>query len=621
MVYCSYIVMKTVMIYKKSIILLFFIVIFAYMMVINFNMPLWADDWGSSDITNILKSVYLIYFHWSGRIAPYFLGGLFSFNNTLSLGVFNIFNSLFFVALIYFIFLLAYSRKPKNLGDLAALLLIFGLVWFMPVTFGEVVLWKSASTVYLWSITATLIFIYPYKKLLEYENIISDNFVNRVLFLIIGALLGTCLENLSLAICFILICILCYKKKKGGSIVGWAYAGVSGYILGTIVLIAAPGNYARLDAAHKIIRLSLLQKGFLLSGQMILHFLPFIFLCIIIFALRCKLKQKNNCHELKWFYFFLVLTFLSAVIMGGAPGALFYGRTTFISDVFAIIAVISLMRIDGNKYFKRVVFLLVIIVLSVQIFDMVKTYRFYNQLHYQVVQRENLIKAMGPYNKNISIAPIYFSRQITTFNTSNIINIRRLYASDITSDSVDWRNSLFGKYYDLSSVKLVPDLIFSNTLPKTKTNAKFPYKVVVRDNKIYYINTTTSCDKIKNKQNFLLNVYPRNWFSNKLYIISEIFDLQEKKNKIKSIIRANKNPLAIFDPKLWLNWQEMKSNFNNFDFTWNEAKRVTVLTNDFHVDDNVCVLVAYLPSYSVDSIETGQVKNNKQVWETIIQIN
>lgn len=48
-------------------------------------------------------------------------------------------------------------------------------------------------------------------------------------------------------------------------------------------------------------------------------------------------------------------------------------------------------------------------------------------------------------------------------------------------------------------------------------------------NKIYYISNISSCDKLKNKQDFLLNVYPKNWVDNKLYVVNMDFNLREKK--------------------------------------------------------------------------------------------
>lgn len=600
------------------------------MLVINSCVPLWADDWGRlayhSNLINVLKNIYASYFNWSGCILPIFFIGLFPLKDAVNINVFNIFNSLFFISLIYSIFFLVYSRKPKNLGDFAVLLLIFALLWFMPVAFGEVILWKMVSSGIMWSLTMTLIFIYQYKKLLENKSKMPDNLISRAIFFITGMLFGTCVQNLVLTISILLVGILGYQKVKKKKIPGWAYTGTGGYVLGTIISIMAPGNYVRVRAARELpyAQLPLLQKIFLLTGQMVVHFLPFVILYLIIFVLRYKFKQKNDCGELRWFYLFLGLALLSAVIMGGAPGALFYGRTTFVSDIFAIVAAVSLIPVDNKKVTKVIWLLLGLIILPLQIYDMVKTYKFYHQLHDQILRRHFLIQAAATYNKNIPVAPIYFSRQINTFNISNSINTNRLFSCDITTDPSQWRNANYYKYYFAErfpnhTIKLVPDLIFSDPISQPIVDTKMPFTVTMYGNKIYYINKSTSCNDVRNKQDFWLKVYPKSWLDNKLYAISESFNLQEKKQQMRFLLAAHKNPAAIFDSKLWFNWQDMKSNFNDFSFTWDGAKRATVLTRDFRSVNNMCVIVDYLPDYSIDHIETGQIKNGRLLWKTIVK--
>lgn len=611
--------------YKRFFIVLFFVIIFIYMVAINSYVPLLGDDWlrlSHSSIKDVLHFVYYIYLHWSGRIVTYFLSSFFPLNNKFNISFFNILNSLFFVVLIDCIFLLAYSRFPKNLSDLIILSLILSAMWFIPISLGEVIFWKAGSSVYLWSITMTLMFVYPYKRLLEGQNQISDNLISRMAFFIIGALLATGLENLSLTFCVIFISVLYYRRIKKRNITGWAYTGICGYILGTIVLMVAPGNYARLRVSHVIsyFHPSLLQKTFLFSGQIVVHFLPFAILYLAIFILRYKFKQKTSYRELGVFYFFLVISLLSAVIMWGAPGALFYGRVTFVSDIFAVIAMVSLIPIDGKNLLRKIFLLFTILIaLPLQIFDMLETYKFYRQLHDQVVQREGLIKAMAQHNKNLSVAPIYFSRQLNTFNLSGEINNYRFFASDITPDSTRGGSLSARMYYNLDSIKLIPDLLFNDTLPIIKTATKLPFIITLQDNKIYYINLTSSCDNLKNKKDILLRVYPKRWQDNKFYAINQIFSLQDNRQKIKDLLTAHKSPMYFLNPKIWINWHEMFSNFNDLSFTWSEAKRAMIITRDFQPVNNVCVIVDYLPHYLIDHIETGQVKNIKQPWRTVLQ--
>jgi len=230
---------------------------------------------------------------------------------------------------------------------------------------------------------------------------------------------------------------------------------------------------------------------------------------------------------------------------------------------------------------------------------------------------------MAPHSKKILVAPIYISHLINTFDKGNCINTGRLFVGDITSlDINNWRNSSAAKYYNLhsNSIALTPDVIFSESLPSTISNPKTPFDVTVYDHKIYYINTSKSCDSAS-KADFFVKVYPKHWYSNKLYYLDEFFDLQTRKAQMKKLYLVNKNIAFMLDSKAWFglrDWHEIKSNSNNFDFTWESAYRATVLTNDFKPVANVCAIVVYLPDYAIDHIETGQIKNGSQLWKVII---
>lgn len=442
--------------HKQIIFSLFFGFLFVYGLAINFHMALWADDFGRSltdhNMFAIIQNIYKTYFHWSGRITVMFLTHLFLLKNTITPLLFNILNSAIFIALIYSMFLLAYNKTPHEFEDLVKLIFILAVTWFIPTKIGEVVFWKTGAIGYLWPITVSLYFLYPYKRLTEEKNIIHDNFLTIMGLFLLGLLLGMCLENLSTALCMVLSVITIYCKKNGTKNMRWAYAGLIGQITGTLLLLTAPGNFVRIKASAN--SMDFFIKSLIFMEKVVVHFLPFIILSLLLIKLLKKYDQPKYKQQLKQYYFFLSISLLLTFAMFGAPGAWFSGRATFASDIYIIIAIAALVTSSHwhkEKFSKIILF----VCLPLLIFDMCRTYNFYQIVWQQVKAREMIIaKSLANGIKDVTVPPIYYSEEYNTLNGNNTISSYRFFVSDFKENPTDDINITVSDYYHLNSIKL-----------------------------------------------------------------------------------------------------------------------------------------------------------------------
>ena len=135
--------------------IVFLIVIGGFVFLFNKWTPLFCDDWiynfiyGTQtqiqSLSDVVYSQYIHYFKVNGRLFPHFFIQL--FDGLLGKGIFNIVNTLFFVA---FLVLLSYTLKDafKSFFVSSVLALIF--IFLLLPGFNNCFLWLSGSCNYLW---------------------------------------------------------------------------------------------------------------------------------------------------------------------------------------------------------------------------------------------------------------------------------------------------------------------------------------------------------------------------------------------------------------------------------------------------------------------------------------
>lgn len=258
------------------------IFIFAVMFALNYEMPLHRDDYDYSmiwktgehinSLSDVFDSTYKHYLLHGGRAVTVFCLGLFLWLGKLPFDVVNAGLFTLLVVLIYF-----HARRSLKIFDEPGILAATGiLAWLSFPHFGEVAIWKSGSTVYLWSGVIAAIFLLPYNLKLSGALKIGDSKIFAAGMFLLGILAGCSVENLGLTVTVVSggIAIYFFNKNKFHL---WTGAGAFGSLLGLIALIAAPGNYVRYDDqnAGKGI-LNHIGNQFAGNGEMLLYLLPVI---------------------------------------------------------------------------------------------------------------------------------------------------------------------------------------------------------------------------------------------------------------------------------------------------------------------------------------------------------
>lgn len=267
------------------------IFIFAVMFALNYLMPLHRDDYDYSmiwktgehlnSLADVFDSTWRHYFLHGGRFFSVFCLNLFLWLGKIPFDVANAAMFAVLIVLIYF-----HARRKLKLDNEFGILATTGiLAWLSFPHFGEVAIWKSGSTVYLWSAVPAAIFLLPYNLELAGTWKLWRGKIFACVMFLLGIIAGCSVENLGVTVTILTMAIsfYCHKKKSAKL---WMPAGALGSLIGLMILIVAPGNFVRYDAqgSGKGI-LAHIGNQFAGNGEMLLYLLPLILILICAFSL------------------------------------------------------------------------------------------------------------------------------------------------------------------------------------------------------------------------------------------------------------------------------------------------------------------------------------------------
>ena len=277
--------------------------IFAFMFALNHFMPIHRDDynyamiWKTGEhlasLSDVAVSGVQHYLFHGGRTVTVFCLQLF-----LRLGktAFDTANALMFLTLVALVTMharrsIAFWHAPR-LFAAAALLL-----WLCLSHFGEVAVWKSGSTVYLWSAVPAFLFLLPYNLTLKTAATETSGRCTWAILpmFLLGILAGWSIENLAVTVVLLACGVSLYVWRRYTDLPPWMIAGALGAFLGLIGLVAAPGNYVRYDeqGAGKGI-LAHIGNQFAGQGEMILYILPVLLLILTAWWLYRRIEAHTD---------------------------------------------------------------------------------------------------------------------------------------------------------------------------------------------------------------------------------------------------------------------------------------------------------------------------------------
>jgi hypothetical protein len=334
--------------------------------IFNVLTPLHADDFAFflnrkldkelSSIKDIFLWLYEDYHTWGGRSPGVFLCLLFTHISTYigNKMFFNIFNTIlytFFILLINF----HITGSVKKISVFFFLIINLALWFFVPV-WGQNFLWQGGSSLYLTTTTIILLFLVPLRKKMgnrEYKL----NIPLSVLFSFLGILAGWSVENSGAAVLFLLIAYFVFKKIKREKVNLFEILGVIGFIIGFILLIAAPGNHVRLSSyelSKSPFYIRIVARSFDMTRTFIWYSGPMLAVSGIL-AFDLIFRQKKKIDIFVWFYALAGLISVYSMVLS----PYFNERVYLITTVFFIIVVLNLLSqikiepppiIERNRY-------------------------------------------------------------------------------------------------------------------------------------------------------------------------------------------------------------------------------------------------------------------------------
>ena len=276
-----------------------------------------------------LKSLELTwhsYFNWQGRFPPILLNFTIFTGDGTAMMVFDVFNSFVLIGLIALA--VRHMGPEKAWGQLAFISIFLFLFWFTPTTLGEVLFWRTGASSYFWGGLATLAAIMPIFVWLSHGREWTPPTTLFIAYLIVCFLGGMWAEHISAAVLaawlgiFILARLL---NKSPNKVHKW---GLAAWALGTVLVIAAPGNWGRMDAVGR-------STPFLDKLNRIVELLPshldfkLIALCVIFVFIAAAFPHKRYRQQASLFILWMGLGVLAALATSGAPVVVFHGRVAF----------------------------------------------------------------------------------------------------------------------------------------------------------------------------------------------------------------------------------------------------------------------------------------------------
>jgi hypothetical protein len=276
---------------------------------------------------------------------------------------FNIANTFAYIVLILLMYYHIFGSIRKINWLFYGAINLF--VWYFVPAWGENFLWLTGSCFSVWPIIIILFFLIPLRN-----KIVNPDYKLKlplsILYFIPGLLAGISYENAAAGVFFALLAYFVIKIIRKEKIALFEIVGAAGFLIGFMILIAAPGNYSRL-AGYEIVQ----QYGFFKRLIIRLFVTTHIFFSrngalltglSVIFCLELLLYQKKKIFTFSYLY--LLTGIVGAYSMILSP--VFLERTFFPVPIFLIIGFLNLFRqIEWPQMFKRHLKIFAVIILLV----------------------------------------------------------------------------------------------------------------------------------------------------------------------------------------------------------------------------------------------------------------
>lgn len=489
--------------------IIFAILIFigAIYLVFNYLTPIVLDDCGytrnGQTIWSIIQDQSRDYMTFNGRFLAHgcaqFIGGI------LGKSIFNILNAIMVTFLIYILCLCSVENTHHITYILVALASF--LVWFAYPDQYVTMFMVAGSMNYLWGSAIVLTFYALYMYACDNpDRLFSTTLI--VFASIFAFIAGVWGEIYSLCLCPAIFIDLIINKTHRNTI---TYSFFVSFCIGACIEILAPGNFARLSRidANNVSTLAILGTRMvnvlqeIIQSPLIWIWISIVF-CIILLKLnKIKVSYIENIIPT----IAIIISTLFITITGTT-----WSRTMFAIYSFSFIILLRFIcRLKLSKIVSSVLTLAVIVAIGLD-----ASYE-YSKLKQQNSSIQQVVtdSYCNPTSKYITLEKTECSRK--TFGISVL-----------SSDSTNWRNQTFARYYHVEPKCVIPlevhqAVLNRKTYPQQKlvaintnysillTNLEFPM--------IKYVQIRYICDGyiFHNKIRRLINSIGCSEFAHNIY--------------------------------------------------------------------------------------------------------
>lgn len=421
--------------------------IYISFVLMSLYVPLITDDYANVMRMSAVESVrdYFInlkdyindlYFHWSGRVIPAIWVCLISW---MSNETYAICNALVYVSV--FVMITNIITVEKN-EKVFIFILLNTLFWVTMPNFGEAIFWRNGSGAYLWaSIT-------PILALVIWNNIHLFSTLSKVfqyfIMIVIGFIGGLSHENMVVGMLVVMTLEMLYDKFFEKKHIDYRYIVMYiSSILGFVVLIIAPGNYARLKVAEKTFSMTYTFIAICYYWMTIMWPICVVFFIEVLYLIKQK-KYYVMKHSI-----YLLAALVSAFCMIFARQS--PERTWYIVVIYGLITILKLsleldpVKVKDNIILKNIVIVGCMIFLLVGYAD---TFVMNHDLYSQFKTRETIIeesKKSGIIDVEVPAMQYHYSLR---HHHDAMVGGR-----DISTDPNYWVNVSVSKYYGINSIR------------------------------------------------------------------------------------------------------------------------------------------------------------------------
>ncbi|MCL2623027.1 MAG: DUF6056 family protein [Planctomycetaceae bacterium] len=426
--------------------------IFVSMLLINFRTPLVGDDYVFSlmpdgrrveTISDATGKIIDDYLHWGGRVASGILT-----NTAVLVGkpIFNFFNAGIYTLLCLLIYLHTVPRKTN-------LLLLLGIhfgVWFFSPVFGQTILWLNGATVYMWGTALILLFLLPYRWLLEKQNV---SWKHMIWLVPVGLLAGNCGVNVSVSMILLGAAIVACSWYAGRKIPLCSVVGLVCALVGFAVCYFAPGMAQRAGDVpfNSSFIVEMMRRFVVVSHVTFVNSIGLILVGFLIITLFTHCEKSFRCQKWRIISLFLFASFVANYIMVMSPMIPTPPRAYFGAVVFLLIAVATYF---GDIPFEEITLPMRRLVLSL-FCGLVLTFPFHygialldvNMTYTTYKQRQVYIEEQKKLGNLDIVVP-----RATPMTLYNPIYDAPTSPKDVQYNTDHWINKAWARYYNINSI-------------------------------------------------------------------------------------------------------------------------------------------------------------------------